>query len=64
MINEYTFIKLLGEGAYGKVKLAIQMESLKKYAVKVIKKDLLKRRREMIRDERGSKSFHSLRQLA
>lgn len=53
MVNQYTFVKKLGEGTYGKVKLVLHGEKEDKCAVKVIKKDMLKRRREMIRDEKG-----------
>lgn len=51
-LNQYTFIKKLGEGTYGKVKLAVNNEN-QKFAIKIIRKDVLKRRREMIRDEKG-----------
>jgi len=53
VVNQYTFEKLLGEGTYGKVKLVHKNEPENKFAAKIIKKDVLKKRREMIRDERG-----------
>lgn len=52
-LNQYTFVKKLGEGTYGKVKLAVGASESEKYAVKIIRKDVLKRRREMVRDEKG-----------
>jgi serine/threonine protein kinase len=56
-VNQYTFVKQLGEGTYGKVKLVLYGNEEHKCAVKVIRKDLLKKRREMFRDEKGSE-FH------
>jgi [calcium/calmodulin-dependent protein kinase] kinase len=53
VVNQYTFEKLLGQGTYGKVKLVHKNEPENKFAAKIIKKDVLKKRREMIRDERG-----------
>ena len=53
-VNQYSFVKKLGEGTYGKVKLALYGDNDHKCAVKVIRKDLLKKRREMFRDEKGS----------
>jgi len=53
IVNQYTFEKLLGEGTYGKVKLVHKNSQDNKFAAKIIKKDVLKKRREMIRDERG-----------
>ena len=57
MLNQYTFVRKLGEGAFGKVKLVFKGDEGKKYAVKIMKKEALKRKREILRDERGSKSF-------
>lgn len=53
MINEYCFEKKLGEGAYGKVKLAKKKDTNEKYAIKILKKSLLKRKREFIKDGDG-----------
>jgi len=53
-------VRKLGEGAFGKVKLVFKGDEGKKYAVKIIKKDLLKRKREITRDERGSKFIQNI----
>jgi len=53
MLNQYTFVRKLGEGAFGKVKLVFKGDEGKKYAVKIMKKEALKRKREILRDERG-----------
>lgn len=53
-MNQYTLLKKLGEGTYGKVKLALKGEKEEKFAVKIIKKAALKKRREVIRDANGS----------
>lgn len=53
MINEYCFEKKLGEGAYGKVKLAKKKDTEDKFAIKILKKSLLKRKREFIKDGDG-----------
>lgn len=53
VVNQYTFEKMLGEGTYGKVKLVHKNRPDNKFAAKIIRKDILKKRREMIRDERG-----------
>jgi len=52
-VNQYTLVKKLGEGTYGKVKLALKGEKEEKFAVKVIKKKALKKKREVVRDENG-----------
>lgn len=53
MINEYCFVKKLGEGSYGKVKLAKKKDTEDKYAIKILKKSVLKRKREFIKDAEG-----------
>ena len=55
MINEYSFEKKLGEGSYGKVKLAKKKDTNEKFAIKILKKSLLKKKREFIRDAEGIK---------
>lgn len=53
MVNEYSFEKKLGEGAFGKVKLAKKKDSDEKFAIKILKKSLLKRKREFIKEGDG-----------
>jgi [calcium/calmodulin-dependent protein kinase] kinase len=53
MINEYCFVKKLGEGSYGKVKLAKKKDTEEKFAIKILKKSMLKKKREFIRDAEG-----------
>jgi len=55
MINNYVFMETLGKGSYGKVKLALHSseDKNKKYAVKILKKSFLKRKREYYRDSGG-----------
>lgn len=55
MLNNYIFIKSLGSGAFAKVKLAIKRvdDSEKKYAIKVFKKSMLKKKREFYKDSNG-----------
>lgn len=53
MINEYQICEKLGEGSYGKVKL-VKKKILgleEKYAVKMFKKNLLKKQIEFHKDE-------------
>ena len=59
-MNEYKLIKNLGSGAFGKVKLGVKkiLDIEEFYAVKIFKKSILKRRREIVRDENGKASFH------
>lgn len=51
IVNQYTFLRKLGEGAYGKVKLAEC--NRRQYAIKIINKDRLRRQREFIVNPRG-----------
>ena len=56
MINQYQICEKLGEGSYGKVKL-VKKKFLgfeQKYAIKIFKKNLLKRLNEFNKDETGS----------
>lgn len=53
MINEYSFEKKLGEGSYGKVKLAKKKDTNEKFAIKILKKSLLKKKREFIKVAEG-----------
>lgn len=48
-------METLGKGSYGKVKLALHSseDKNKKYAVKILKKSFLKRKREYYRDSGG-----------
>eukprot|EP00164_Ancoracysta_twista_P011204 GFYU01017194.1.p1 GENE.GFYU01017194.1~~GFYU01017194.1.p1 ORF type:complete len:418 (+),score=53.16 GFYU01017194.1:249-1502(+) len=46
VVNQYTLTKKLGEGAYGKVKLAYETDNKKKqYAVKIMNKSILKKKK-------------------
>ena len=59
MINNYNILKILGEGAFGKVKLATKIlkdfdHFEKKYAIKIYKKANLRKKKTLIRDKNGS----------
>ena len=59
MINNYMILKVLGEGAFGKVKLASKslkdFENFeKKYAIKVYKKANLRKKRSLVKGKDGS----------
>lgn len=43
MVGKYIMGDLLGEGSYGKVKEMLDSESLTRYAVKILKKNKLRR---------------------
>ncbi|CAG9332265.1 CAMKK1_2 [Blepharisma stoltei] len=51
MVNQYSIIKNLGEGAFGKVKLCKKGAEL--YAVKIYNKALLRKKRDYYRNEDG-----------
>jgi len=51
IVNQYTFLRKLGEGAYGKVKLAECNH--RHYAIKIINKDRLRRQREFVVNPKG-----------
>lgn len=53
-INQYVLTSKLGEGAYGKVKLGIKGKKEEKFAIKILKKTSLRKKKEMYRDEKGS----------
>lgn len=55
-INQYKLIKELGEGGYGTVKLAVRklLDREEYFAVKVLDKKKLKRKRNYIIDSNGS----------
>ena len=59
-VNQYTILKNLGEGAYGKVKLATS--NGKKYALKIYNKGLLRRRREYFKNPEGGMSVKNAMQ--
>ncbi len=44
MINNYKLLKDLGHGSFGKVKLCVEMDSGKQFAIKIIDKTILRRR--------------------
>ena len=47
----------LGEGSFGKVKLATKVDTGEKYAIKTFRKSVLRRKREAYRDVDGSKFY-------
>ena len=47
-------MKKLGEGSYSKVKLAIKNDTAEKFAIKMFKKSILRKKKEYIREEKGS----------
>ena len=53
-VNQYVLLRTLGEGSFGKVKLAIRCDTGEKYAIKIVKKSILRRRREFTKDSDGS----------
>jgi serine/threonine protein kinase len=64
MINNYKKIKRLGNGSYSKVNLMEDVITSEKYAVKVIDKLALERKRKFSRDENGNLIVNSLLQDA
>jgi [calcium/calmodulin-dependent protein kinase] kinase len=56
-INQYTITGKLGEGSFGKVKLAIKDGTDEKFAVKSFRKSALKRKREAYRDADGKMKY-------
>lgn len=54
-INQYTLLDKLGQGSFGKVKLAIKNDTKEKFAVKIFRKSLLKKKRCWIKTEAGKK---------
>ena len=57
MLNQFIVLENIGEGSYGKVKLAKKQNSLgeeKKYALKIIKQSLLQHNKEFTKDKDGS----------
>ncbi|EGR32237.1 protein kinase domain protein, partial [Ichthyophthirius multifiliis] len=60
MINNYILIGNLGQGAYGKVALAVKKineNEEQKFAIKIFKKSFLKKKREYYRDSTGVMKF-------
>ena len=45
IINNYLFMSTIGKGSYAKVKLCVNIENGKKYAVKIINQSLLKKKK-------------------
>lgn len=58
--SRYEFVKTLGKGTYGKVKLAIEKDTGRKYAVKTIRKDRIKGKKDMRHIRREMKIMSSL----
>ncbi|CAD8162670.1 unnamed protein product [Paramecium octaurelia] len=55
MLNDYVFDEFLGQGAFGKVKLAHKKgDPTQKFAIKILKKSKLKRQREFVKDANGN----------
>ena len=52
-VNQYSIEKKLGSGSYGKVKLATKKNTNEKFAIKILKKGLLKQKREFIKEDDG-----------
>ena len=57
----YKFIKTLGQGSYGKVKLAEDLRTGEKVAIKVIQKSKLRRVKDFVRVEREIKLMSLLK---
>jgi serine/threonine protein kinase len=45
LVNRYMFTDTLGEGSYGKVKLCVERYTGRRFAVKILHKELLRRKR-------------------
>ncbi|CAD8088420.1 unnamed protein product [Paramecium primaurelia] len=55
MLNDYVFDEFLGQGAFGKVKLAHKKgDPTQRFAIKILKKSKLKRQREFVKDANGN----------
>ncbi|CAD8092971.1 unnamed protein product [Paramecium sonneborni] len=55
MLNDYVFDEFLGQGAFGKVKLAHKKgQPNQRFAIKILKKSKLKRQREFVKDSNGN----------
>ncbi|CAD8082598.1 unnamed protein product [Paramecium sonneborni] len=55
MLNDYVFDEFLGQGAFGKVKLAHKKgQPTQRFAIKILKKSKLKRQREFVKDANGN----------
>lgn len=54
-------IKLLGRGSFGKVKLGVRklLDKEDNFAVKIFKKHILKRKKEIYRDDTGKICFRN-----
>ena len=55
MINDYVVTEFLGQGSFGKVKLAIKHNgpNEERYAMKIFKKSQLRRKKEYFKDSEG-----------
>ena len=45
IVNSYYFVETIGKGAYSKVKRAIHLETKKEYAIKILNKRLLRKKK-------------------
>lgn len=56
-MNEYKLLQTLGKGSYGKVKLAINEKTSKKYAIKIFHKSILKHQHRYTQNSNGAGNF-------
>eukprot|EP00162_Nutomonas_longa_P012773 comp21258_c0_seq1/m.45452 comp21258_c0_seq1/g.45452 ORF comp21258_c0_seq1/g.45452 comp21258_c0_seq1/m.45452 type:complete len:454 (-) comp21258_c0_seq1:640-2001(-) len=56
-INQYVMIKTLGRGSFGKVKLCIDGQSGRPYAIKIIKRSLLRKKKFGAPGKKSSENF-------
>jgi len=57
-INKYVIHDMIGKGSYSKVKLAYNIEDKKYYAIKIINRSLLaKKKKGMVKNSEGNMSF-------
>ena len=57
-MNQYSFIKTIGKGGFAKVKLAKELITNEYFAIKIVKKQLLKKRIQFFKSaSRGMPSF-------
>ena len=49
IVNDFLFIETIGKGAYSKVKRVINLKTKKEYAVKILNKRLLQKKKKLLK---------------
>jgi len=57
-VNQYSLMKTLGKGSFAKVKLAKKNDTNEYFAIKIIKKKLLKKKIQFSKSASRGKIFH------